>query len=118
MEITHLLTDATPKEREKRIEALVCRLTGIDADAYAAQKFEKGIEFLERCLPQEETSRLIAKQALFWSWWRNRWTMREEEVLKNCDEEYLRRFGASVLEQVHRRSMAKMKIVGVITVRQ
>lgn len=115
MELTHLLAGATPKEREKRIEALVCRLTGMDAETYATQKFEKGIAFLESYIFSEEKLAGIAKRPEFWAWWRNRWTMREEVVLRDCDEEYLRLNGAAVLEQVHSRSVSKMKIIGIIT---
>lgn len=117
MEISHIVEGVAPKERERLIEGLVCELTGISAEDYAQQKFEKGIEFLERYQFSEANVAELSRQELYWAWWRNRWTMRELTVLKEYDEVSIRRYGRRLLESVHERCLSKMRIAGIIKIR-
>jgi hypothetical protein len=65
--------------------ALVMRALGWDELQYGHYIFDKGIEYLQNYIgDDEEIISLYSRHPLFWKWYRNHWHNRDAEFLQNC----------------------------------
>jgi hypothetical protein len=72
-----------PKDRALRLKAKVClELKWTDLQ-YSEFQFEMGTAYLTAYLNRDEYSiRVMESSRIFWAWWRNHWTNRDETFLE------------------------------------
>ena len=80
---THLQQRMTTSQRcQKRI----MRLLHWDEEQYCWYKYQHGLDYLHELHNGDQY--IIAQMecsAIFWSWWKNQWTLREEVYLDEAD---------------------------------
>ncbi len=62
------------------------RLTGMSDYRYNELQFEVGLSFLQHeCFYDEQSVKLMQAASLFWKWWRNIYTQRNEMWIKQAE---------------------------------
>lgn len=64
----------------------VMHLLHWDVLQYTTYKYEEGVRYLHIYLEGDmHDIALIERSPVFWGWWKNQWTIREEEYLNHAD---------------------------------
>ena len=67
------------KQQAEEVKQRVMELLGWDEQRYANNQYEKGLEYLEQYLPNDEWARKqYSLTRAYWSWWRIQWHLRDE----------------------------------------
>lgn len=70
------------KERAERLKADICRLLKCTPEQYAEFQYQSGLRYLKEYLPGDaEAGEMLSRCRVFWQWWRNHWTNRDEMFL-------------------------------------
>lgn len=74
------------KNAAQRCMKRVMWLLHWDAEQYTHFKYEEGMRYLAIYLGGDvHAIGLIERSPVFWGWWKNQWTIREEEYLNDTD---------------------------------
>jgi hypothetical protein len=92
---------------QQRIEAAagtmqrIIKLMGFCSElAYCAFKYKRGVAYLHAYLGGEnEGTRLLAGSKVYWAWFKNQWTLRDEAMLQ--DEAQLQQISIKVRRQFY-----------------
>lgn len=59
----------------------------IDEEAYCWLKYEYGLQYLYAYLKNDSHAiGIIERSPVFWAWWKNHWTLREEAFLQDAEQ--------------------------------
>lgn len=80
-----------PSERSERLKAAICEILKCTPEQYAEFQYQSGLRYLKAYLPgDEEAAEMLSRCRIFWNWWRNHWTNRDEMFLCLHQENPLR----------------------------
>jgi len=70
------------RDAAQRSMGRVCRLLHYSEDSYCWMKYRRGLEYL-RIYLRGDTHAIsqMERSSIYWGWWKNQWTLREEEFL-------------------------------------
>ena len=68
------------KEHAKAIKADILQLLGWDEERYCFFQYEQGLEYLYEYLKTQ--AHVLEGSRIFWNWWKNQWTLRDQELLR------------------------------------
>lgn len=72
----------TQPERAERLKAAICEILKCTPGQYAEFQYQSGLRYLKAYLPgDEEAGEMLSASKVFWAWWRNHWTNRDEMFL-------------------------------------
>lgn len=72
----------TQQDKAQRLKAGICELLECKPEQYAEFQYQSGLRYLIAYLPNDAHSqRLLTYSKVFWNWWKNHWTIRDEEFL-------------------------------------
>lgn len=70
------------REKAALLKAQVMALLNWSEMQYAELQFSQGVEYLKTYLKgNEHDMRLLEYSSVFWAWWRNHWTQRDENFM-------------------------------------
>lgn len=72
----------TQSERMERLKAAICEILKCWPEQYAEFQYQSGLRYLKAYLPGDpEAGELLSRCRVFWNWWKNHWTNRDEMFL-------------------------------------
>lgn len=87
---------ATRKEKAKQLKAVVIDLLQWDELEYATFQYECGLAYLRHYIPGDNWGQdMLQRSKLFWNWWKNQWTLRDESFCAMDSEVPTSRVGIS-----------------------
>lgn len=72
----------TRKEQCERIKRAIAALLECSEGQYAEFQYQSGLKYLKHYMSSDQHSAdMLSRSKVFWSWWRNHWTNRDEHFL-------------------------------------
>lgn len=82
MKRSAIIRKETQQERAERLKAAICALLKCTPEQYAEFQYQSGLRYLKEYLPGDpEAGEMLSASKVFWAWWRNHWTNRDEMFL-------------------------------------
>lgn len=70
------------KEQSERIKRCMCELLECSPEQYAKFQYQSGLKYLKHYMPTDPNGAdNLSRAKVFWAWWRNHWTNRDEHFL-------------------------------------
>jgi hypothetical protein len=82
MKNTTIPSKETPAFRAERLKGAVCELLKCSDEQYNTFQYKSGMRYLKAYLASDQTAiDQVSASRIFWNWWRNHWTNRDEMFL-------------------------------------
>lgn len=92
MKNSTIIRKETQQERSERLKAAICDLLQCTPDQYSEFQYQSGLRYLREYLPGDpEAGEMLSRCRIFWNWWKNHWTNRDEMFLCLHQENPVRR---------------------------
>lgn len=73
----------TRKEQADRLKGSICEMLKCTDMQYGELQYEQGLKYLKHYLPSDDHSAdSLSRSRVFWNWWKNHWTNRDESFKK------------------------------------
>jgi hypothetical protein len=82
MKNTITVRKETQPARAERLKAAIVEILNCSPGQYNEFQYQSGLKYLKAYLPEDEHSaELLTRSKVFWNWWKNHWTNRDEMFL-------------------------------------
>lgn len=86
----------------EQLQQQVCRMLHITDLEYANRQFEAGCAYLDAYIPNDpDGAAQLQRSAVYWAWWRNHWSMRDEQFCTGHVQSLSLQLRQELYEQLH-----------------
>src|SRR5687768_6359753 len=90
------------KERAKALKGLICQILKCTEDQYSELVYAEGLKYLKYYLPDDPDGRkMLSRSRVFWNWWKNHFTNRDEEFAGMYEKYPLRDTDVELIRQLY-----------------